>query len=69
MEKTCQVCALAQKTDREGYLLCLKFNRIRQPDETNWDWGCRYFSIIMPEEQMDAYQYLLIRETEIATRK
>jgi len=69
LEKTCQICALAQKTEPEGTYLCLKFSRIRQPDETNWDWGCRYFSQIMPEETMDTYQYFLVRETEINTRK
>ncbi len=69
MEKTCRVCALAVKMEPEGTYLCLKFNRVRQPDETNWDWGCRYFSRVVPGEEYDPYQYLLIRETELNTRK
>lgn len=69
MIKICKVCALAQKTETEGAYFCLKHNRIRTPDETSWDWGCRYFSQVMPEEYYDTYQYLLIKETELATRK
>ncbi len=69
MEKTCRVCALAKKMEPEGTFLCLKFNRIRQSNETDWDWGCLYFSQLMPEEEYTTYQYLLIRETEISTRK
>ncbi|MGD0154093.1 MAG: hypothetical protein ABSC17_10130 [Thermacetogeniaceae bacterium] len=69
MEKTCLTCALAQRMGADGTCLCLKYKRIRLPDETGWDWGCRYFSLIMPEEQYEPYQYLLIRETEINTRK
>jgi|LDZS01.1.fsa_nt_gi hypothetical protein len=69
MERTCRVCALAEKMEPEGTYLCLRYNRLRKPDETAWDWGCRYFSQIIPEEEYSTYQYLLIRETEIATRK
>ncbi len=69
VERTCRECALAEKIGPEGACLCLKYNRVMKPDETAWDWGCRYFSQIMPEEKYSTYQYLLIRETEIATRK
>jgi hypothetical protein len=69
MVKTCQVCALAQKMEPEGYYFCLKHDRVRHPDETSWDWGCFYFTQIMPEETYTPYQYLLITETELATRK
>lgn len=67
--RTCRECALAEKIELEGAYRCLKYRRVMMPDETAWDWGCRYFSQIMPEEKYSTYQYLLIRETEIATRK
>jgi hypothetical protein len=69
MVKTCQVCALARKMKLEATYFCFKHNRVRQPDETTWDWGCFYFTKIMPEETYTPYQYLLITETELATRK
>jgi hypothetical protein len=53
----------------EATYFCFKHNRVRQPDETTWDWGCFYFTKIMPEETYTPYQYLLITETELATRK
>jgi hypothetical protein len=69
MVKTCQACALAQKTQADGACLCLKHNHIRTPDETTWDWGCFYFTKILPGEDFTPYQYLLITETELAIRK
>ncbi len=69
MVKTCETCALAQRMEPEGTYICLKHNRVRQPDETSWDWGCIYFTKIMPEEAYTTHQYLLITETELATRK
>jgi hypothetical protein len=53
----------------EGVYYCYKHKRIKEPDETGWDWGCLYFCEIEPEENLSPYQYLLIKETEIATRK
>ncbi len=49
--------------------MCLKHNRIRTPDETSWDWGCFYFTQVLTGEDYTPYQYLLITETELATRK
>jgi hypothetical protein len=69
MIKTCQVCALAQEMETEGYYLCLKHHRVRQPDETSWDWGCFYFTQVVPGVDYTPYQYLLIKETDLATRK
>lgn len=69
MERTCRLCALSCETKPEGALFCYKFKRIRTPDETDWDWGCLYFCEVVPDENMSPYQYLLIKETELATRK
>lgn len=68
-ERTCRECALSQKMGAEGVYYCYKHKRIKEPDETGWDWGCLYFCEIEPEENLSPYQYLLIKETEIATRK
>ncbi|MGB9793032.1 MAG: hypothetical protein ACPLTR_10735 [Thermacetogeniaceae bacterium] len=69
MERTCRVCSLAVETRDDGACFCIKYNRLMKPEETSWDWGCRYFSQSNPEEGYTPYQYLLIRETEFATRK
>jgi hypothetical protein len=69
MIKTCQACALAQEMEPEGACFCLKHDRIRKRDETSWDWGCFYFTQMLPSEDYTPYQYLLMTETELATRK
>jgi hypothetical protein len=69
MERTCRVCALSRKVEPEGACFCYKHKRIKESYETGWDWGCLYFCEIDPEENLSPYQYLLIKETEIATRK
>jgi len=68
-ERTCRVCALAQKMESEGTYFCYKHKRVRKPDETGWDWGCLYFCEIEQGEQLSPYQYLLLKETELSTRK
>jgi hypothetical protein len=68
-ERTCRVCALAQKMEPEGSYFCYKHKRVREPDETGWDWGCLYFCAAAPEEKLSPYQYLLLKETELSTRK
>ncbi len=68
-ERTCRVCALAQKMGPEDRYFCYKHKRVREPDETEWDWGCLYFCEIQQEEKLSPYQYLLLKETELSTRK
>lgn len=68
-KRTCRVCALSREVEPEGARFCYKYKRIKEADETGWDWGCLYFCEIVPEENLSLYQYLLIKETEILTRK
>lgn len=68
-ERTCRVCALAQKMEPEGVCFCYKHKRVKAPDETGWDWGCLYFCEAAPEENLSPYQYLMIKETDLSTRK
>jgi hypothetical protein len=67
--KNCRVCALGIKVEPEGTILCYKFKRELPPEESVRYWGCFYFAQIMPGEDYDIYQYLLIKETEMAERK
>ncbi|KUK36930.1 MAG: hypothetical protein PWQ39_859 [Thermacetogenium sp.] len=67
--RTCRVCALSRPVEPNGACYCYKYQRIIKPQECEWDWGCLYFTEIVPDEDLTAYQYLLIKETELATKK
>ncbi|MDH7578724.1 MAG: hypothetical protein QHH75_13125 [Bacillota bacterium] len=67
--KNCRKCALGKSVKPEEAVFCSKFNRVFPPQEAVQDWGCRYFSEAVPDEKYDTYQYLLLKETELAERK
>ncbi len=67
--KNCRVCALGESAEQEGAVRCFKFKRVIPPEESLQYWGCFYFYQVMPGEHHDVYQYLLIKETEMADRK
>ncbi len=67
--KNCRTCALGKSVKPQGAVFCSKFKRVFSPHEAKENWGCRYFSGVVPDEKYDTYQYLLLKETELAERK
>jgi hypothetical protein len=57
------------KAEPDGAVHCFKFKRVIPPEESLQYWGCFYFCQVMPGENYDIYQYLLIKETEMSERK